>query len=205
MNKLYLIFLIFGLSCVNQKEAKEEDERFNQSNNTKEELVKLAKSSYESDDFGEAINYFTQLINLDSSKGEYYYKRGFSFASIDSTESSIADYLIAAKLDYRPDDAYFNMGLNFRVIWDYPLAIYCFHRSLQLDPEATDAIQEIAECKRKQKERTIRRSESPMYKEMSDSIKFEHRKRLESQEIAKEEIKKFFEEYDQWAKVFYEK
>jgi len=119
------------------------------------------------------------LIKLDSLDGEYYFKRGYSFSHIDSTEASVADYLIAAKLNYRPDEAYFNMGLNFIALWDDSSVIYCFHKSLQYDDsENQNTWKMIEECKRNQKERKNRRNESTLYMEMTDRIIFEHPKKL---------------------------
>ncbi|MTI30500.1 tetratricopeptide repeat protein [Xanthovirga aplysinae] len=202
MKKNWLFILVFVLGCADKKEGKKEGSFFNEKTYSKKELIKRANSSYEKDNFKESIRYFTHLINIDSLNGEYYFKRGYSYSDIDSLEASIADYLIAIRMDYRAGSAYLNMGLNYTVLLDDSLALFCYYKSLQFASDKEKIWNLMAESKKSQEERNMRRNESTLFSEMMDSIKFEHRKRLTNHVMAKDEIKNFFEEYEQWAKVF---
>ncbi|WP_222931430.1 tetratricopeptide repeat protein, partial [Xanthovirga aplysinae] len=168
MKKIFFILLVFVSGCGINKEKKKSKKQADHNSNTKTELINLANASYEKDNYQEAIQYLTKLINLDPLNGEYHYKRGYSLSenSIDRREASVVDFLIAAEQNYRPGDAYYNIGLNFIALWDDSLALFSFHKSLQYDSlEDQIVMKMIADCKKRQEEVIIRRSESPMYKE----------------------------------------
>jgi tetratricopeptide (TPR) repeat protein len=111
------------------------------------ELKALADSSYSQNNYVESINLYTELIEIDSTTGEYFYKRGYSYIQIDSLKLSNIDYHKSASLGYRKSDAYYNIGLNYLYeLHDYPLAREYFLRALYYNPTDKSIMVEIAVC-----------------------------------------------------------
>jgi tetratricopeptide (TPR) repeat protein len=109
----------------------------------------IADSLYEKDNYLLAINYFDSLIQLDSTHGEYYFKRGSSynlFYKQRAATPAISDFLTAIKLKYRESDAYFNLGISYASNND-SLAMLYFEKAVQLNPNDERAKDQISFCK----------------------------------------------------------
>lgn len=134
----FFLFVIF-LSCdSNRRET-------TNSENTIEKIKLEADSFYYENNYSRAIILFNELIALDSTKGEYYFKRGFSYSMLLNAEQAIKDYSKAAELEYRKADAYKNIGINYSTIND-SLAIYYLDKCLEIEPENAKAKRIKEEC-----------------------------------------------------------
>jgi tetratricopeptide (TPR) repeat protein len=141
MRKIIIpLFIILLLLSCNTNEAINTS---NKDNTT--QLKNSADSAYDKDDFLKSIYFYTKLINLDSTQGEYYFRRGYSFSRILNADQAIEDYLKAVELGYRQADAYKNIGINYSTLND-SLAIWYFQKSLALDPQNDKIKNYIKEC-----------------------------------------------------------
>lgn len=114
-------------------------------------LESRARSAYEKRDYIHAISYFDSLIASDSTHGEFYYKRGFSYDMVNKrpeVPEAIRDYLKSIQLGFRIPEAYYNLGLCYLYAND-SIALYYFQKSLQYKPDDRD-IKDLAEqCKQR--------------------------------------------------------
>ena len=73
-------------------------------------LEQKALFYYNNGTYSEAIRYFDQLIHLDSTKGEYYFKRGYSYGKQFDQFEEFINYEKAIELNYDVADANFNIA-----------------------------------------------------------------------------------------------
>lgn len=97
-----------------------------------ENLKIVANKYYDSNAYVKAIMVFEKIISLDSTNGEYYFKRGYSYSMILNPEQAIRDYSKSISLGYKISSAYKNIGINYSTIND-TLAIINFNKSLEYE------------------------------------------------------------------------
>lgn len=125
-------------------------EHFESKNVNLLELALEANSNYEERKFDIAIKYLDTLIQLDSTNGEYFFKRGFSKAQISDYSSSSIDFREAINKGYKPSLAFFNLGLNESLLGHDSLAIVYLKKSLEIDPKyqrAKDMLNALTKAK----------------------------------------------------------
>ncbi len=134
------ICLFVILSCNNAK-------KINPSTDTKR-MEQRANDLYMSNNYSTAILTYDTLISIDSTKGEYYFKRGYSktMTSTDNT-AALADYFKAIAHNYdnkakvysnigalHRANAVFHCSTNSERIVEYNTALYFYNESLNIDP-----------------------------------------------------------------------
>jgi tetratricopeptide (TPR) repeat protein len=138
-----IVLILLTVSIINSCKNTTKD---NVENNTIE-LGALANHSYSNNKYVESIKLFSELIEKDSSIGEYYYKRGYCYNQIDSVEMSTIDYLKSVSYGYRLTDSYYNIGLNYLYEFrNYSVALKYFQKALELSPDDTAIKEEIDVC-----------------------------------------------------------
>ena len=149
--KIYLFCFIFGCSCNSTQSPKIIGK--DAGTKTNEELLKSkANMLYEQDKYVGAINYFDSLIHLDSTNGEYYFKRGYSYVMLIKKNKAIDDFKKAIICNYRVNQAYYNIGVEYSYMND-SLALLNFEKCLAIDPSFSKAYIDIEDCKKRLKER----------------------------------------------------
>src|ERR1700744_2128415 len=141
---LFLLILLF--SCENGKERSKNTNR--KSNSRVDFLKAIADSLYHGNVYISAIRYFDTLIRLDSGKGEYYYKQGFSYDMVykqPKLQPAIKDYFKAIELGYNIEKSYYNLGLSYMFVEDSTAIVY-FQNCLKANPNNADAIYLIQQC-----------------------------------------------------------
>jgi tetratricopeptide (TPR) repeat protein len=106
------------------------------------ELETKAFSLYEKDSYRKCRPYLDTLITLDSANGEYYYKRAVCFDRARKYKKAQDDFLRAIVLHYRPEEAYFTMGLE-EMSGNDTVAIAYFQRALQADPDKKEEVEPL--------------------------------------------------------------
>lgn len=159
-NTLYIILtsLFFYCSCSSPTTSA----------TTKDNLEQRAYQAYDKNEYEKAIPLFDSLILNDSTKGELYYKRGYSYfikksttpmdsvinaikqkgySSFKEAENApaIKDFLKAISLGYKKK-SYLNLGVIYTFIND-SIALDYFTKSLHEDPNYEKAKHEIELCK----------------------------------------------------------
>ncbi len=95
----------------------------------------FAGLEYDKDNYSKAIPYFTQLIKIFPLRGEYYYRRGFSYAQTDNDSSAVKDLLKAIEFNYQRFEAYRMLGIIYMLkLIDPKLATYYFEKCLEINP-----------------------------------------------------------------------
>lgn len=151
MTKRFSCLILFGLllSCTN-----------NIKKNKTDSLVERANNFYVNENYQKAILAYDTLISIDSTKGGYYMKRGYSKTMVNTDDSSaITDYFTAIKRNYsKKETAYLNIGTAHRFnaifrcakdscrIAEYEIAIKFYNESLKINPNFADALKEKAEA-----------------------------------------------------------
>ncbi len=138
MKVKFVIFICISLlpSCV----SKEKQVLKHSQDST--ELLTLKSSAYElfnSKKYLEAKKQLSLILAIDSTDGEVFYKRGFCNAKISKCIDSTKDFQNAIKYDYRIDDAYFNIGINYERQMVFTKAFYYYQKALEINPNHTKA------------------------------------------------------------------
>jgi tetratricopeptide (TPR) repeat protein len=140
-------------SCCNSPSRKNNDKKVITDEDTgTAAIARMANSSYRNDDYPDAVKYFSVLIARDTTNGEYYFRRGYSYARLIKKRDAIEDYKRAIKYHFKVASANFNIGLNFSYDND-SLALYYFNKCIEADPAYADAYVQIQDCERRMKER----------------------------------------------------
>jgi tetratricopeptide (TPR) repeat protein len=135
MNKyiIILIFLIAEFSCNNVGNNAPRISYKTSDINENYELIKSKMdTAYNKNEYQEALYFLQQLIQFDSTNGEYYYKIGYCESGLLNSQKSTNAYNKAIKYNYRVVDATFNIGTNYLTVDDSLARIY-FERCLAID------------------------------------------------------------------------
>ncbi|MFD2033695.1 tetratricopeptide repeat protein [Belliella marina] len=151
MNGRFLLIIlgVLVLGCeVKYKESKQSlESEPSEVAFSKEELIEKANSFYKEDDCLNSVKYLSKLIKIDSTNGEFIFKRGYCYARIDSLNASTLDYIKAAELEHRVADAYYNIGLNYTMQFDDSMALKYFFKALEINPKDQEISDEIKAAK----------------------------------------------------------
>lgn len=112
---------------------------------TEEDLGMKAYHASESGDYQSSVNYYNQLIKLDSLNGSYYFGRADSYAMLAKRNEEIRDYMKSLQLNFRKGSCYFNIALAYTFIND-SLALVYFKEAMKLYPQRIDIKREYDEC-----------------------------------------------------------
>ena len=152
-----------SISCSNSSDKERMKENIIVTNDNKiDELLKRGNHFYDIGNYKIASLTFDSLIKLDSTKGEAFFKKGFSDSKINKLLEAVDSYEKSIKHGYRTADSYYNMGLN-QILIDNdsitfdndpnsPKAIIYFEKCLKSSPSPqteNDAIAMIKAFKRK--------------------------------------------------------
>lgn len=137
-NRLIPFVLIFVLfQCKQSSNTKDQLEPSNDTSSypTTSELLSEANNLYVSYNYVEATKLYTQILMIDSTIAEAFYKRGYCRAQQNIDDLSIKDYLKSAEMNYRAADAYKNIGITVAIIYlNDSIALHYFHKSYKLKP-----------------------------------------------------------------------
>jgi tetratricopeptide (TPR) repeat protein len=134
----YFFAFIFILSCTNNERLDERDNNKEKNSFYTQQLSKRANFFYKNNKFIQAIACYDSLLLLDTTKGGYYFKRGYCKASlINIPYEAISDYKKAIELNYsEKSSAYLNLGVMYWIVLNKPdSAIYYFDECLKIDPD----------------------------------------------------------------------
>ena len=134
---LIFLMLLLGYSCSNDNKDK--------SITAINIAMALANENYDKNNFAYAITLYTQVLALDTTKAEAYFKRGYSKSQLEDSDGSTADYMKAIALSYRIDDAYCNIALNYGTIHGKTsisefnkkdsISVYYYQKALSVNPQ----------------------------------------------------------------------
>ena len=85
------------------------------------------------------------MIENDSTRGDLFYKRGFSNAQMFEYSAADEDFKNAIRLDYRKSDSYYNLALVTLALTDEALAITYLNESLRFNAQNGEAKELLSE------------------------------------------------------------
>jgi tetratricopeptide (TPR) repeat protein len=124
LKSYFIIIVTLSLASCNTPHAR----------SAKESLEYKAFGLYKNKHYDEAILCLDTLINLDSTRGEYYYKRGYSYDQITDAKKATADFQKAISLNYEVAGAYYHLALDAMQDEKDSLALFYFDKVLKADP-----------------------------------------------------------------------
>ena len=108
-------------------------------NKTAEDYLEEGNVFYEQEKFEEAIEKYTQAIEIEPKLSDAYNNRGVVRHALEDFEGAIADYTKVIKLNPNSMDAYNNRGVVKYDLEDYQGAIRDYTQALKLNPNFADA------------------------------------------------------------------
>lgn len=138
---LTAIMFLYACDSTEQKRVVTEPEE------NLDDLIELADLYYNLDNFKEAILLFDRILNMDTTNGEFYFKRAYCNAQIYNYKNSNIDYYKAIELNYRTDDAVFNLACNYAATQKDSLALQYFLKAYELNPDNKKALSEASNMK----------------------------------------------------------
>ena len=131
---ILIFFLIIEIACNNNSsDNKRNYYKSSAINKIDKLLIDNMNNAYNIDDYAKALEYLKELINIDSTNGEYYYKIGYCESGLFNTEESIQAFQKAIDYNYRVVDATFSIGVNYTLVNDSMAKLY-FEKCLIEDP-----------------------------------------------------------------------
>ncbi len=138
MTKLFIAtFILILCSCTSShKKSKQEI------------LEEKASYYYNKAIYQEAIDYFSELIRIDSTKGEYYIKRGYCNSKSSYLIRALSDYQKAVDLKYQVAEAYYDIAVIAMQLDKDSIALIYLDKSLHADSTKYEKIQILVKwCK----------------------------------------------------------
>jgi tetratricopeptide (TPR) repeat protein len=116
--------------------------------------------AYNQDDYKNALIYIHTLIKMDSTNGEYYYKKGYCESGLFNTNESIKAYQISIIHHYRVIDATFSIGVLYSLTNDSIAKSY-FEKCLAIDPNYERAKIQLLVISQRNKRDDLHNSKEP--------------------------------------------
>lgn len=122
---IFIILTIFIIFCCSNEKAKEYYEKGN--------------IAQQNDEYENAIEYYTEAININKKYVEAYIERAISFSKIGKHKKAIADLDEAILIDPQNHLIYFNRGYIFELLEENDKAINGYSKVIELNPKYTRA------------------------------------------------------------------
>jgi tetratricopeptide (TPR) repeat protein len=122
MNKSIIFLLVISLiSCGTKKNEKIDAdliEKLRIISIDKDKKESIADSLYKVKDFKNVIKEYSILIEIDSTKGVYYYRRGYSYGQFYKFNLAISDFKKSIDYGYRKHDSYYSVAVIYHEVFD---------------------------------------------------------------------------------------
>ena len=123
---------------------------FNKSKNVflSNEKLKQGLAAHSRGDFYNAINFYTEALNLNSENVAALTWRGNAFGSLNYFQNAVNDLTHAVQLDNKNSIAYVGLGIAYYSMAEYNFAISALNSAIQLDINNGKAYYTRAACYR---------------------------------------------------------
>jgi len=116
------------------EKVSEVEEHFQQPEGDPEVYLQLASVAYGNQEYQEAIEHYTEAIQLDLNNAVAYYNRGLTYHRLGQNQRAIEDYDKAIQLDPNDALAYGSRGYAYGHLGESQRAIEEYDKAIQLDP-----------------------------------------------------------------------
>lgn len=113
-----------------------------------EELKALANEAFRAKKYSQAIDLYSQAIELNSLNAVYYANRAFAHTKLEEYGSAIQDASKAIEIDPRYPKGYYRRGAAYLAMGKFKEALKDFQQVKKLSPNDPDAAQKVKECEK---------------------------------------------------------
>ncbi|XP_027061678.2 serine/threonine-protein phosphatase 5 isoform X2 [Coffea arabica] len=113
-----------------------------------EELKVLANEAFKAHKFAQAIDLYTQAIDLNGDNAVYWANRAFAHTKLEEYGSAIIDATKAVEIDPKYSKGYYRRGAAYLAMAKFKEALKDFQQVKKLCPNDPDASKKLKECEK---------------------------------------------------------
>ncbi|PAN16747.1 hypothetical protein PAHAL_3G083000 [Panicum hallii] len=113
-----------------------------------EELKLKANESFKANKFSQAIELYSQAIELNSSNAVYWANRAFAHTKLEEYGSAVQDATKAIEIDPRYSKGYYRRGAAYLAMGKFKEALKDFQQVKKICPNDPDATRKLKECEK---------------------------------------------------------
>ncbi|XP_055823237.1 serine/threonine-protein phosphatase 5 isoform X2 [Solanum dulcamara] len=113
-----------------------------------EELKQLANEAFKGHKYSQAIDLYTQAIELNGENAVYHANRAFAHTKLEEYGSAIQDGTRAIEIDPRYSKGYYRRGVAYLAMGKFKDALKDFQQVKKLCPNDPDATKKLKECEK---------------------------------------------------------
>lgn len=113
-----------------------------------EELKLKANEAFKANKFSQAIELYSQAIELNSSNAVYWANRAFAHTKLEEYGSAVQDATKAIEIDPRYSKGYYRRGAAYLAMGKFKEALKDFQQVKKICPNDPDASRKLKECEK---------------------------------------------------------
>ncbi|KAK3140499.1 hypothetical protein QOZ80_5AG0401860 [Eleusine coracana subsp. coracana] len=113
-----------------------------------EELKVKANDAFKANKFAQAIELYSQAIELNSSNAVYWANRAFAHTKLEEYGSAVQDATKAIEIDPRYSKGYYRRGAAYLAMGKFKEALKDFQQVKKICPNDPDATRKLKECEK---------------------------------------------------------
>ncbi|RLN29559.1 serine/threonine-protein phosphatase 5 [Panicum miliaceum] len=113
-----------------------------------EELKLKANEAFKANKFSQAIELYSQAIELNSSNAVYWANRAFAHTKLEEYGSAVQDATKAIEIDPRYSKGYYRRGAAYLAMGKFKEALKDFQQVKKICPNDPDATRKLKECEK---------------------------------------------------------
>ncbi|KAJ6805008.1 serine/threonine-protein phosphatase 5 [Iris pallida] len=113
-----------------------------------EELKVLANEAFKANKFSQAIDLYTQAIELNSLNAVYWANRAFAHTKLEEYGSAVQDATKSIEVDPRYSKGYYRRGAAYLAMGKFKEALKDFQQVKRICPNDPDATRKLKECEK---------------------------------------------------------
>ncbi|MCL7035799.1 hypothetical protein MKW94_003193 [Papaver nudicaule] len=113
-----------------------------------EELKVLANEAFKGNKYNQAIDLYTQAIEINSQNAVYYANRAFAHTKLEEYGSAIQDATKAIEVDPKYSKGYYRRGAAYLAMGKFKDALKDFQQVKKICPNDPDATKKLKECEK---------------------------------------------------------
>ncbi|XP_073122364.1 serine/threonine-protein phosphatase 5 isoform X1 [Henckelia pumila] len=113
-----------------------------------EELKTLANEAFKARKYSQAIDLYTQAIEVSSDNAVYWANRAFAHTKLEEYGSAIQDATKAIEIDSRYSKGYYRRGAAYLAMGKFKDALKDFQQVKKICPNDPDATKKLKECEK---------------------------------------------------------
>lgn len=113
-----------------------------------EELKNLANEAFKANKFSQAVELYTQAIELNSQNAVYWANRAFAHTKLEQYGSAVQDATKAIEVDPKYSKGYYRRGAAYLAMGKFKEALKDFQQVKRICPNDPDAAKKLKECEK---------------------------------------------------------